>query len=285
MIYQKIKHCLELIKFSHSIFALPFALAAFFVSSRGNFIWMQLVWIIVCVISARTSAMAFNRLADAKFDAKNPRTCNRHLPAGLLSRQFVIAFTLLSALIFIASAGQLNRLSLLLSPVALAILFFYSLSKRWTHFTQLFLGLSLGIAPIGAYIATQGKVGLPSIILGLAVLLWVAGFDLLYALQDLEFDKKNALYSLPVKLGTQQTLQLSTLLHVLFWITLPLYGYLENLNYLYYLGTLIVGAILFYEHRIVEGKLDKIDAAFFASNGLLSILFFLFVLADIFFLA
>ncbi len=279
----KLRYSLELIKFSHTLFALPFALSAFWVASRGNFQWRILIWVILCMVLARTAAMAFNRLVDAKFDAQNPRTQSRHLPRGLLSRRFVIFLILLSSVGFIFAASQINRLTFILSPLVLALLFFYSLTKRFTHFTQIFLGMSLGAAPMGATLAVTGHFTLGGFLLGLAVLFWVAGFDLLYALQDVEFDRTHNLFSLPVKLGIKRSFLLSAFFHLFFILLLLFYGKIESLGVFYWIGVGVTTTLLFWEHLILKTDLKKINAAFFAANGLLSVCFFLFVLADIYF--
>jgi 4-hydroxybenzoate polyprenyltransferase len=279
---KKLRYSLELIKFSHTLFALPFALAALLVTSRRDFQWKTLFWVIFCMVWARTAAMAFNRLVDAKIDSENPRTANRHLPQGLLSRRFVILLTLFSSASFIFGASQLNHLTLLLSPFALILLFFYSFTKRFTHFTQIFLGMSLGAAPIGATVAVTGHFTLGGFLLGMAVLFWVAGFDLLYALQDMEFDRAKNLYSLPVNLGVSKTFKVSTLFHVLFLILLLAYGKVEGLGTFYWMGLCLTGILLLWQHWILKENLSKIQAAFFTANGLLSVLFLIVVLVDIF---
>ncbi|KAB2841976.1 4-hydroxybenzoate octaprenyltransferase [bacterium] len=282
-ILQKFRYTLELVKFSHSLFALPFALASFLVASRGHFAWTLLLWVVLCVVLARTAAMAFNRLADARFDALNPRTQNRHIPAGLLSKPYVIALTLISGAGFLAAAWQINRLAFWLSPLCLAILLLYSLAKRFTDFTQLILGLCLGMAPIGAAIAATGTLTASSLVLGGAVLLWVAGFDLLYALQDLEFDRAQGLRSLPVRLGLKGSLRLSSLCHAAFLALLVAYGFLEGLGAFYWVGLGLSGAFLLWEHATIREDLAKVNAAFFTANGLLSVFFLAFTAADLYF--
>ncbi|MDL1871078.1 4-hydroxybenzoate octaprenyltransferase [Deltaproteobacteria bacterium PRO3] len=282
-ILQKFRYTLELVKFSHSLFALPFALAAFLVASRGRFSWTLLLWVVLCVVLARTAAMAFNRLADARFDALNPRTKNRHIPAGLLSKSYVIALILISSAGFLLAAWRINPLAFWLSPFCLAALFLYSLAKRFTDFTQLILGFCLGMAPIGAAIAATGRIPIPSLVLGAAVLLWVAGFDLLYALQDLEFDREQGLRSLPVRLGLKGSLKLSSLCHATFLALLVLYGLLEALGGFYWAGLGLSGAFLLWEHATIRDDLAKVNAAFFTANGLLSVFFLAFTAADLYF--
>lgn len=281
-VLKKFRYTLELVKFSHSLFALPFALSAFLVSSRGHFSTATLLWVIACVVLARTAAMAFNRLADARFDAENPRTKNRHIPAGLLSKTYVIALTMASAAGFIAAAGQINRLSLWLSPLCLGVLFLYSLAKRFTDYTQLILGFCLGMAPIGAAIAATGRITLGSMVLGGAVQFWVAGFDLLYALQDLDFDRARGLRSLPVKLGIMNTFKAAAGFHVIFLVLLAAYGWLEGLGKFYWIGLLLSGAFLLWEHATIREDLRKVNAAFFTANGLLSVFFLVFTVADLY---
>ena len=282
-VVKKFRYTLELVKFSHSLFALPFALAAFLVATRSPISPLLLLWVVLCVVLARTAAMAFNRLADARFDRLNPRTENRHIPKGLLSKSYVITLTLLASIGFILAASRINSLALGLSPFCLAFLFLYSLSKRWTHYTQLILGFCLGMAPIGAAIAATGGIPGSSLVLGAAVLFWVAGFDLLYALQDLEFDRSHGLYSLPVKLGPASSLRLSAGLHLLFLALLVIYGLMENLGGLYWVGLGLSGAFLIWEHTMIRGDLSRINAAFFTANGLLSVFFLLFTAADLYF--
>lgn len=281
-IIQKLRYTFELIKFSHTIFALPFALVAYFVATGGKLEANKLFWVLVCLVLARTAAMAFNRWADAKWDAQNPRTQMRHLPRGLLSKTYVLSLTIFCSVGFILSAAQLNRLALYLSPLCLGLLFFYSLTKRFTHFTQVFLGLALGMAPIATTIAVTGKITIPSLVLGLAVLLWVAGFDLLYSLQDLEFDMKTGLHSLAVKLGTGGSLTLGKFFHAGFLIALTAYGLLEKFGWIYWMGLAVCAAFLIYEHWTLREGLKNLQAAFFTANGLLSLCFLAFVLADIY---
>lgn len=280
--WKKITHTFELVKFSHTIFALPFALAAYFIATQGRLEPRIFFWVLLCLVLARTAAMAFNRLMDSSLDSKNPRTKDRHLPAGLLSKPYVITLTVVAGAGFILSAAQLNRLALLLSPFCLGILFFYSLTKRFTHYTQLFLGLSLAVAPIGATIAVTGHISFSSLILGSGVLFWVAGFDLLYSLQDLQFDREQGLYSLPVKLGTRNSFILAMIFHGLFLVALLTYGWLENLGAVYWAGLSITAAFLFWQHWLLKTDLSKIQAAFFTANGLLSVFFLVFVLGDLY---
>lgn len=280
---KKFRYTFELVKFSHSLFALPFALAAFLVAARGPFSPALLLWVVLCVVLARTAAMAFNRLVDARYDRLNPRTENRHIPKGLLSKSYVITLIVAASGGFILAASRINPLALWLSPFCLSVLFLYSLSKRWTHFTQLILGFCLGMAPIGAAIAVTGGIPASSLVLGGAVLFWVAGFDLLYALQDLDFDRVQGLHSLPVKLGQKASLRLSAGFHLVFLGLLILYGVMENLGGLYWTGLGLSGAFLLWEHATIRADLSRINATFFTANGLLSVFFLLFTAADLYF--
>ena len=281
-LYLKLRYTLELVKFSHSIFALPFALSSFLVESAGHFKGILLLWVLLAVVCARTAAMAFNRLADARWDAKNPRTKNRHIPSNLLSKSYVITLTSIASAGFLFCAWKINFLAFALSLPCLLLLFFYSLAKRFTHYTQLILGLCLGIAPIGAAVAATGRLTWGSIILGAGVLLWVAGFDLLYALQDLEFDRNQGLCSLPVKLGLKRSLNLAAGLHGLFMAALIAYGLYQDMGWIYWAGIGISAAFLLWQHVLVQEGLHRINAAFFTANGLLSLFFLVFVALDLY---
>ncbi len=278
MIFQKLKHTLELIKFSHSIFALPFALGSMLVAARGLPDFKTVTLIILAVVCARTAAMSFNRWADAEIDAKNPRTQDRHLPKKILSSRFTLGLCLVSSIGFILVSFGLGNLCMILSPFALSILFLYSYTKRFTHFAQIFLGLSLGIAPIGAWIAITNRMDLAPLLLGLAVLLWVAGFDILYATQDYEFDKKEGLHSLVVKWGIPKAFAFARLMHVLSILLLIFFGIATHLRGVYFAGIFLMGGLFFYEHtRVKPNDLTQINAAFFTANGLISILFLISV--------
>ncbi|MFO1520086.1 MAG: 4-hydroxybenzoate octaprenyltransferase [bacterium] len=275
---RKIRDTFELIKFSHSIFALPFALGAMLIAARGLPPWRTIFLIVAAVVCARTAAMAFNRWADADIDAKNPRTRTRHLPQGILSPRFAMGLTVLSSAGFLLVSGLLGKLCLILAPFALFVLFFYSYTKRFTDFSQLFLGLSLGIAPIGAWIAVTNTIGLFPLMLGAAVTLWVAGFDILYATQDYEFDRNAKLHSLVVRWGIPQALQVARLLHGVSFVLMVLLGYLAELHWPYYAGIACMGGLFFYQHSLVKPTdLSRVNAAFFTANGLISFLFLLSV--------
>lgn len=280
-VLRKIRYTFELVKFSHTVFALPFALVAYFLATEGRLQGETLLWVLVCLVTARTAAMAFNRLADEDFDRENPRTSGRHLPKGLLSRSYVVALTAFCSVAFVLSAKQLNPLAFWLSPLVIAVLFFYSLSKRWTSHTQLFLGFALGLAPVGATIAVTGWITLPSLLLGSGVLFWVAGFDLLYSLQDLDFDRKHGLHSLPVKLGIKNSLLLARLFHLIFFLFLLAFGWAAGGGLWYWAGWILCGLFLFWQHQQLKEDLKNLQASFFTANGLLSVAFLGFFLTDL----
>jgi 4-hydroxybenzoate polyprenyltransferase len=280
--FRSVGTTLEMIKWEHSVFALPFALTGAMLAARGLPRPMQIVWIIVCMVSARSAAMAFNRWADSELDGKNPRTRSRAIPAGLLSRAFVGGFTLVMAAIFVLAAAQLNRLTLELSPVALAVLFFYSYTKRFTRWSHLALGLALGIAPAAAWIAVRGSLDARILILTLAVMFWVAGFDLLYACQDAAHDRANGLFSVPAAWGVTAAFWIARLLHVLMLALLLWLVQAFALGGFALAGVAVVAALLLYEHLIVSpGDLRRMNAAFFTMNGVISIVFFCFVAVDL----
>lgn len=273
---------LEMIKWEHSIFALPFALIGAMLAADGVPHVMQIVWIIVCMVSARSAAMAFNRWADASLDAENPRTKMRAIPAGVLSRGFVGGFTIVTAVIFVLAAAQLNRLTLELSPVALVVLLSYSYMKRLTRWSHLVLGLALGIAPLAAWIAVRGTFDARILILSAAVMFWVAGFDLLYACQDATHDRAHGLFSVPASWGIPAAFRLARLLHVLMIALLLWLVMAFHLGAFALAGVVIVAALLLYEHLIVSpGDLRRLNAAFFTMNGVISVIFFFFVAADL----
>jgi 4-hydroxybenzoate polyprenyltransferase len=273
---------LEMIKWEHSIFALPFALTGAMLAAGGLPSWQKLGWIVVCMVTARSTAMAFNRWADAVLDAENPRTRNRAIPAGLLSRRFVALFTLIMAALFLGSAAQLNRLTFLLAPLALAIILFYSYTKRFTRWAHLFLGLSLGIAPAAAWIAVRGSLDPRILVLMSAVLFWVAGFDVLYACQDFEHDRGTNLYSIPKAIGIANAFMVARFMHALMVALLLWLVSLFALGPITWVGIALVVLLLLYEHLIISPKdLSRLNAAFFTMNGVISVIFFLFVAADL----
>lgn len=274
---------LEMIKWEHSIFALPFALCGAMLAAGGLPTAHQLLWIVVAMVAARSAAMAFNRWADAAIDAANPRTSTRALPAGHLSPAFVVTFVLVSSAVFVFAASQLNRLALLLSPVALAVLLLYSYTKRFTRWSHLVLGFALGIAPAAAWIAVRGSLDPRILLLTAAVTFWVGGFDVLYACQDYDFDRQVGLHSLPRYFGIGGALWIARGFHLI------MVGFLMTLLAVFALGKLsvagvvIVVLLLLYEHSLVKANdLSKLNAAFFTMNGVISLLFFVFVAADLF---
>lgn len=278
---QNLKITLEMIKWEHSIFALPFALCGAMLAAGGLPAWHQLCWIVVAMVSARSAAMAFNRLADASIDAANPRTAIRALPAGLLSPSFVNTFVIISCAIFVLAAWQLNRLTLWLSPVALAIVLAYSYSKRFTRFSHLFLGFALGIAPAAAWIAVRGALDPRILLLTAAVTFWVGGFDVIYACQDYEFDREYGLHSIPRYLGIGGALWVARALHIVMLGLLVALVTAFGLGKLAVVGVAAVAALLAYEHSLVRhNDLSKLNAAFFTMNGVISVVFFVFVAAD-----
>jgi len=269
---------LQLIRFSHTIFALPFALGALVVAANGLPSARTLLLVLVCMVSARTAAMLFNRFVDWSLDQRNPRTASRHL---LLSKPAIGALLGLSSALFVAAAAAINRLTFVLSPVALAIVFFYSLTKRFTAATHFFLGLALAISPIGAWIAQRGDLDLAPIVLAIGVICWVAGFDLIYATQDFEFDRREGIRSLVVAMGIARTLRVAQLLHVLMLTMLIGFGFAANLGPIYFLAMPVVAAALVYEHRSARSlDLAGINRAFFQSNAFVSALFLVVVCLD-----
>ena len=273
---------LEMIKWEHSIFALPFALTGAMLAAHGWPRPVQILWIVICMITARSAAMAFNRWADADLDAVNPRTAARAIPAGVLTRGFVAVFTVFMAALFILAAAQLNRRTLWLSPVALAIVLLYSYTKRFTRWSHLFLGLALGSAPAAAWIAIRGTLDPRILVLTAAVLFWVAGFDILYACQDTAHDRANGLNSVPATIGISGAFWVARCMHAVMLVLLILLVHLFALGPVALVGIAAVAALLLYEHLIVSPTdLHRLNAAFFTMNGVISVVFFLFVAADI----
>ena len=273
---------LEMIKWEHSIFALPFALCGAMLASNGWPSAWQLLWIIVAMVAARSAAMAFNRYADAEIDGANPRTSQRALPAGILNKNFVAAFVVIASAIFVFSAAMLNRLTLILSPVALAIVFLYSYTKRFTRWSHLVLGFALGIAPAAAWIAIRGSLDPRILLLTGAVMFWVGGFDVLYACQDCEFDTSFGLHSVPRHYGIGNALLLARIMHALMLLFLFAVVFAFGLGKLAIAGVIAVAALIAYEHSLVSAKdLSKLNAAFFTMNGIISVVLFLFVAADL----
>lgn len=268
---------LRLIRFSHTIFALPFALGALIVAANGWPSSRILVLVVVCMVFARTAAMLFNRLVDWSLDQRNPRTASRHL---LVSKSGAIMLLAVSSGGFLLAAAAINRLTLILAPVALALIFFYSLTKRFTSATHFFLGLALAIAPIGAWIAQTGRIDLAPVVLAAGVICWVAGFDLIYATQDYDFDRREGIRSLVVKLGITRSLRLAQLLHLLTFVALIAFGVAAQLDAVYYWSMPLIAAALFYEHKMEKVDLVGINRAFFQSNAFVSAVFLAAVCLD-----
>jgi 4-hydroxybenzoate polyprenyltransferase len=281
-LFVKTRTTLEMIKWEHSIFALPFALTAVLLASHGIPAWRTLGWILVAMITARSCAMAFNRWADADLDAANPRTSNRAIPAGLLSREFVLGFTILMGLGFIIASAELNRLTLCLAPLVLIVLLGYSYMKRLTRWSHLVLGLALGLAPSAAWIAVRGSLDPRILVLTVAVMLWVGGFDVLYACQDFEHDRQAGLHSIPQSLGIPAAFRTARVMHLAMLALLMVFGYLFHFGVAGWLGIAAAGLLLAYEHAIVSPKdMRRLNAAFFTMNGVIATVFLFFVAADI----
>lgn len=273
-----ISHFLSFIRFSHTIFALPFALGSMFVAAHGLPSFRVFALVVLAMVFARTAAMTFNRLADWEIDKRNPRTAGRH---KLVSKRMAIGACLISALFFGATASMINPLCFALSPVALVIVFFYSLTKRFTHGAQFFLGLALAVAPIGAWIAVTGSLAMPPLVLGASVLCWVAGFDIIYATQDLEVDRREGLHSVVVWLGVPRALALATLLHAFALTGFLFFGVIARLGPVYFVGLGLVGVGLVYENLLaIKGTVAAINKAFFQVNAAVSAIFVLTILVD-----
>ena len=282
-ILTKTRITLEMIKWEHSVFALPFALTAVLLAAHGHPGWRTLAWIFVAMVAARTAAMAFNRWADADLDAANPRTTMRAIPAGLLTRQFVLAFTVAATVVFLIAAGQLNQLTLILSPIVLLVLFGYSYMKRITRWSHLVLGLSLGLAPSAAWIAVRGSLDPRIIVLTGAVTLWAGGFDVLYACQDFEHDRSVGLHSLPQASGIAVAFWAARIMHLAMLALLVWFALLFNFGVAGWLGVVAVALLLGYEHSLVSPRdLSRLNAAFFTMNGVIAMVFLGFVAADLY---
>jgi 4-hydroxybenzoate polyprenyltransferase len=280
----RIRTVLEMIKFEHSVFALPFALTGALLAARATHQppkgWptlRQFFWIIVAMVAARSAAMTMNRIADLRYDKENPRTQQRALATGALSLSFAWLFTVVAVAVFFVAAWQLNLLALWLAPLAIAILFFYSFTKRFTNWSHLFLGFALGISPAAAWIAITGGLDWRMLILCAAVTMWVGGFDVLYACQDVDYDRRAGLYSVPKRFGIPNALLIARIMHIAVVALLSCLAYSFALPWLAWAGIAVVAALLGYEHSLVKpGDLSKLDAAFFAVNGYISLLFLLF---------
>ena len=271
---RNVRTTLEMIKIEHTLFALPFAfLGAVLAANRIPGLW-QILWVTLAMVGARSTAMAFNRIADKAYDARNPRTKMRAIPAGTLSAGFVLVFTIVSSGIFLFAAAMLNRLTLILSPIALASIVFYSYTKRWTVLSHLVLGWCLAIAPTGAWIAVRGAIDSPvPLLLSLVVMCWTAGFDVLYACQDYDFDRREGLYSIPARFGITRALWISRALHAGAFAALLALYFLTNLGLLAAVGVLATGALLVYQHTLVRADdLGRLNAAFFTTNAFVSII-------------
>jgi 4-hydroxybenzoate polyprenyltransferase len=291
MFLKRLRLSLDMIRFEHSIFALPFALTGALLAFRqtgfpehftDRRLWWTVLWIVVAMVGARSAAMAFNRLVDAEIDARNPRTKTRHIPAGLLSRTFGWGFTLGASALFLFAAWELNTLCFRLAPLALGVVFAYSFTKRFTHLSHLVLGFALGIAPAAAWIAVTGSLDPRILLLTAAVTFWTAGFDIIYSCQDYEFDRDTQLYSVPRVFGIPKALMIARVLHVLMIVSLLTLVWQLNLGALSLAGVAAVTALLVYEHGLVKpDDLSRVNAAFFTMNGWVSVLFFVFWAADI----
>ncbi|MBV9988182.1 MAG: UbiA family prenyltransferase [Chitinophagaceae bacterium] len=294
-----VKNYLSLVKFSHTVFALPFALIGFTLGLRALFggmdrdlltdgfafwfITRQLFWVIICMVTARSAAMAFNRYLDRHFDSKNPRTAVREIPSGVITAKSALAFTIISCVLFVVACYFINAICFYLSPVALFVILFYSYTKRFTALCHLVLGLGLSLAPIGAYLAVTGEFAWLPLLFSFAVICWVSGFDIIYALQDVEFDRSQQLYSIPGVLGKSRALRVSELLHLLsagFVVAAGLYG---HFHWLYWVGIIVFIGMLIYQHSIVKpDDLSKVNIAFMTANGIASVVFGILVIADMF---
>jgi len=281
------KNYLSLIKFSHTIFALPFALIGFFLainSQEADTNWLTLVFVVLCMVFARSAAMAFNRYIDRKIDLANPRTAEaREIPNGTITPQNALIFVIVNCILFIGTTYLINPLCFYLSPVALLVVLVYSLTKRFTALCHLVLGLGLSLAPIGAYLAVTGEFAWLPFFFSFAVLFWVSGFDIIYALQDEDFDKEQKLHSIPVLLGTKNALMLSNFLHLLTAGFILFAGYYANLGLFYWIGSGLFIGLLSYQHFLVKpNDLSKVNLAFFTTNGIASVLFAVFVLLELY---
>jgi len=288
-----VKNYLSLVKFSHTIFAMPFAMIGFFIAipaSNGsmNGLWnilmvKKLILVIICMITARSAAMAFNRYLDRHFDAKNPRTAIREIPAGILSAERALLFVIINCLFFIIATYFLNTICFYLSPIALLVILFYSFTKRFTVLCHLVLGLGLSLAPIGAYLAVTGTFNWLPVLFSMAVIFWVSGFDIIYALQDVDFDQSQKLYSIPSILGKVKGLKVSELFHLLSSICILLAGLIGSFHWIYWIGVLVFVGMLIYQHRLITPTdLSKVNIAFMTANGIASVVFGIIVITAVF---
>jgi len=298
----RIKNYLSLVKFSHTIFAMPFALIGFFLGERRLHYWgtsvrpgwhtiiypegfliVKFIMVLLCMIFARSAAMAFNRWLDKNFDALNPRTAIREIPSGIISGKNALLFVIFNCFAFVLCTYFINTICFFLSPVALFVVLFYSYTKRFTPLCHLVLGVGLSLAPIGAYLAVTGRFDLLPILFSFTVLFWVSGFDIIYALQDEAFDKANNLYSIPAALGKARALKISELLHLLSALCVIVAGYYARFGWIYWTGVCFFIVLLIYQHTLVKSNnLSKVNLAFFTTNGIASVIFCIFVLLDLF---
>ena len=304
----KIKNYLSLVKFSHTIFAMPFAMIGFFLGITNlkkvpnvkyfidvdherfqkiqlffEYNWYVFILIIICMVTARSAAMAFNRYLDRSFDAQNPRTAIREIPKGIISANSALRFVILNCVLFTIATWFINSICFYLSPVALFVILFYSFTKRFTALCHLVLGLGLSLAPIGAYLAVTGVFAWVPVLFSLSVIFWVSGFDIIYALQDEEFDKSNDLYSIPSRLGKVRALRVSELLHIISAACVIAAGYYGQFHWIYWIGIAVFVAMLIYQHSLVKpNDLSKVNIAFMTANGIASVVFAVLVIADLF---
>ncbi|MGB9730781.1 MULTISPECIES: UbiA-like polyprenyltransferase [Calditerrivibrio] len=280
---EKLVDFLKMIKFEHSIFALPFAFTGAIIAANGLPTFQQILWIVVAMVGARSGAMGLNRVIDAEIDKENPRTANREIPAGKISKKEAIIYILISFAAYEYATYKLNKLSFLLSPIPLIIFFLYSYTKRFTALCHVVLGMALGLAPIGAYVAITGRIDLPIVIMGLGVLFWVAGFDVIYAIQDIQYDREKGLFSIPRFLGVNGSLWVARLFHMVAFSLFILVKYLQPMGIFYLIGVVGSGLFMIYEHYILKkSNLKKLNMAFFNINAYISIIIFLATTTDIF---
>ncbi len=276
------KAFIKMIKLEHTVFALPFAFVGMFLAAQGIPSWHVILWVIVAMVGARSAAMGMNRYADAEIDARNPRTASREIPAGNISKKSTIFYIIISLLIYFVATFMLNKLTAILSPIPILIFVLYAYAKRFTNFCHVILGIALGLAPVCAWIAVTGSIDLPPFILGFAIMAWVAGFDILYAIQDIEYDINEGLHSIPSALGIQGSLILARVLHVIAIILFAALMGVSDLGYIYLAGVLISAAFLFYEHSLIsKDDLSKLNVAFFNMNAYISITIMVFSIVDI----
>jgi 4-hydroxybenzoate polyprenyltransferase len=285
-LFKSFSNYLSLVKFSHTIFAMPFALIGFFLAvvyENKDFNWKIFIAIILCMIFARSAAMAFNRYIDEKFDKLNPRTAVREIPAGIIKKENALLFVIINCVLFIATAFFINKICFYLSPVALFTILFYSYTKRFTALCHVVLGIGLSLAPIGAYLAVTGFFDILPILFSVVVLTWVSGFDILYALQDEDFDREHQLNSIPTLLGRRNALLVSILLHLITAIIVLAIGFIGSFNFVYWIGALLFIGLLIYQHTLVKpNDISKVNMAFATTNGIASVVFAIFVIIALF---